>query len=281
MLALVDLRQMPISGGKVRGGLLNNENGGSRRNKVVVRDAAKEGGSVVLSGVSGTSVGVAGRVGSVREPSLRLAQRQARRATHGSGDVDDEPAAPRPDESKRKRNEGGRDADGSETPAKRAHCAKEGARSFSAGQAGGIARQGAVPHGGSADSEKDHDKYCHFCQVCHCPAPSPSRLSPPLSSSRPPSKPSPTFSPPSPAPLLPCPRYAPHCRSHARATALTSFRCCAAQHAKKSMLPCESEGCTHIYCLYCLSVHLGDDTDPATSSAWLKGSWRCPTCRQG
>lgn len=51
------------------------------------------------------------------------------------------------------------------------------------------------------------------------------------------------------------------------------------QHVKINMLACEAAGCTHRYCIYCLSAHLGDDTDPATSAAWTGGTWICPTCR--
>ena len=51
------------------------------------------------------------------------------------------------------------------------------------------------------------------------------------------------------------------------------------QHVKINMLACTTVGCTHRYCVYCLGVHLRDDTEPSTSTAWTEGSWKCPTCR--
>ena len=51
------------------------------------------------------------------------------------------------------------------------------------------------------------------------------------------------------------------------------------QHVKINMLACTTHGCTHRYCIYCLGVHLGDDTEPSTSKAWASGEWTCPTCR--
>jgi hypothetical protein len=51
------------------------------------------------------------------------------------------------------------------------------------------------------------------------------------------------------------------------------------QHVKINMLACSTSGCTHRYCIYCLGVHLGDDTEPSTSNAWTDGAWTCPTCR--
>mmetsp|Transcript_22098 Transcript_22098/g.45033 ORF Transcript_22098/g.45033 Transcript_22098/m.45033 type:complete len:183 (+) Transcript_22098:99-647(+) len=50
------------------------------------------------------------------------------------------------------------------------------------------------------------------------------------------------------------------------------------QHVKVSMLACEAQFCTHRFCTYCLSVHLGDDVSP-DGVAWKDGKWNCPTCR--
>lgn len=44
------------------------------------------------------------------------------------------------------------------------------------------------------------------------------------------------------------------------------------------MMACESEGCTHRFCTYCLQVHLGVDTDHSRSET---GGWHCPTCSSG
>mmetsp|Transcript_15998 Transcript_15998/g.31970 ORF Transcript_15998/g.31970 Transcript_15998/m.31970 type:complete len:430 (+) Transcript_15998:281-1570(+) len=51
------------------------------------------------------------------------------------------------------------------------------------------------------------------------------------------------------------------------------------QHVKVSMLACETQFCSHRFCTYCLTVHLGDDVDPENSPAWRNGQWSCPTCR--
>mmetsp|Transcript_63135 Transcript_63135/g.148707 ORF Transcript_63135/g.148707 Transcript_63135/m.148707 type:complete len:454 (-) Transcript_63135:145-1506(-) len=51
------------------------------------------------------------------------------------------------------------------------------------------------------------------------------------------------------------------------------------QHVKVSMLACETQFCSHRFCTYCLTVHLGDDVDPTSSGAWRNGQWSCPTCR--
>ena len=39
------------------------------------------------------------------------------------------------------------------------------------------------------------------------------------------------------------------------------------------MMACEAENCTHRFCTYCLTVHLGVDTDQKEA-----GVWHCPTC---
>eukprot|EP00277_Geminigera_cryophila_P016310 CAMPEP_0179448346 /NCGR_PEP_ID=MMETSP0799-20121207/32192_1 /TAXON_ID=46947 /ORGANISM="Geminigera cryophila, Strain CCMP2564" /LENGTH=442 /DNA_ID=CAMNT_0021240097 /DNA_START=208 /DNA_END=1536 /DNA_ORIENTATION=- len=53
------------------------------------------------------------------------------------------------------------------------------------------------------------------------------------------------------------------------------------QHVKVSMMACESGDCTHRFCTYCLAVHLGVDTDPASGSTFKAGAWHCPTCISG
>ena len=45
------------------------------------------------------------------------------------------------------------------------------------------------------------------------------------------------------------------------------------QHVKVNMMACEAENCTHRFCTYCLTVHLGVDTDQKEA-----GVWHCPTC---
>eukprot|EP00961_Rhodomonas_salina_P130318 1754619-Rhodomonas_salina.1 len=104
---------------------------------------------------------------------------------------------------------------------------------------------------------KDHDKYCHFCQVS----------------------------------LARCVWFCPNCsrrlwesdsgfpsRNSSRRTSPDIMRM-VLQHVKVSMLACETQFCSHRFCTYCLTVHLGDDVDPTSSGAWRNGQWSCPTCR--
>ena len=44
------------------------------------------------------------------------------------------------------------------------------------------------------------------------------------------------------------------------------------------MLACEADDCTHRFCTYCLAVHLGIDTEAASSSSFKGTPWHCPTC---
>jgi len=47
---------------------------------------------------------------------------------------------------------------------------------------------------------------------------------------------------------------------------------------KVNMMACEADDCTHRFCTYCLAVHLGIDTDAASSSSFKGTPWHCPTC---
>ena len=51
-----------------------------------------------------------------------------------------------------------------------------------------------------------------------------------------------------------------------------------AQHVKVNMMACEADDCTHRFCTYCLAVHLGIDTEAASSSSFKGTPWHCPTC---
>jgi len=44
------------------------------------------------------------------------------------------------------------------------------------------------------------------------------------------------------------------------------------------MKACEADDCAHRFCRYCLAVHLGIDTEAASSSSFKGTPWHCPTC---
>ena len=44
------------------------------------------------------------------------------------------------------------------------------------------------------------------------------------------------------------------------------------------MMACEADDCTHRFCTYCLAVHLGIDTETASSSSFKSTPCHCPTC---
>lgn len=147
-----------------KGEVMNDENSEGGGVELLGQDRIK--GGLVCGGGAGlgkTPFGGSARAG--REPSVRLAQRQAKREVQSCYDADDVvPGPERSEDAKRKRREGGgRDSQGCGLSAKRAQHGRESARLGAESHA--KAREGGSVSSGSSDNEKGHDKYCHFCQV--------------------------------------------------------------------------------------------------------------------
>lgn len=142
----------------------------------IMNDENSDGGGVMLLGQEQVKGGLAASRGAVlsktpiagsaragREPSVRLAQRQAKREIKSCYNAEEVvPGPERPEDAKRKRRDvGGRDSQGFGLVAKR----QQHGRDRVGGDTHAKSREGSSVSSGSSDHEKGHDKYCHFCQV--------------------------------------------------------------------------------------------------------------------
>jgi hypothetical protein len=206
MTTVVLSGQAAVTERGVKADLMNDENSEGGGVMLLGQEQVK-GGLVASRGTGLSKTPIAGSARAGREPSVRLAQRQAKREVQSCSSADEVvPGPERPEDAKRKRRDGGgRDSQGFGLAAKRQQHGRDSARL--GGDAHAKSREGSSVSSGSSDHEKGHDKYCHFCQVAvvisHCIPKSTNRKRHLDVWHRVPPSPS-SFASPSPPPCSPC-----------------------------------------------------------------------------